>query len=253
MRRKGRDKPVNFATSDIHGYPLDLLIGLLEKAGFGPSDHLYVIGDVIDRNGDGGVATLRWMMKQPNVTLIRGNHEVMMLKCGFLFDQDLENFSGKDLSPQQQHDLLLWHQNGAMVTIRNLAMLRAAEPEELKTLMEYVRSAPLYVELTAGPNRFVLVHGGFKDFEPQKRPDEYTEDDLVWTRPDEERYWEDRLVILGHTPTQYYGKKGRMFVTDTWIDIDTGSAGGGSPMILRLEDLKAFYAENGTEKEKNGE
>ncbi len=245
---------MNFATSDIHGYSPDLFIGLLEKAGFGPSDRLYVIGDVIDRNGDGGVAVLRWMMKQPNVTLIKGNHEVMMLKCGFLFEHDMENFSGKDLSPQQQHDLLLWHQNGAMVTIRNLAMLRASEPEELEGLMEYVRSAPLYAEIDAGPKRFVLVHGGFRDFDPAKDPDEYTEEDLVWTRPeDDEQYWEDRTVILGHTPTQYYGKKGRMFETDTWIDIDTGAAGGGSPMILRLEDLRAFYVENGTEKEKNGE
>ena len=61
---------MNFATSDIHGYSPVLFIELLEKAGFGPSDRLYVIGDVIDRNGDGGVAVLRWMMKQPNVTLI---------------------------------------------------------------------------------------------------------------------------------------------------------------------------------------
>ena len=78
---------MNFATSDIHGYSPVLFIELLEKAGFGPSDRLYVIGDVIDRNGDGGVAVLRWMMKQPNVTLIKGNHEVMMLKCGFLFEE----------------------------------------------------------------------------------------------------------------------------------------------------------------------
>ena len=49
-----------FTTSDIHGYPLDSFLGMLEKAGFSPDDQLYVIGDVIDRNGDGGVAMLRW-------------------------------------------------------------------------------------------------------------------------------------------------------------------------------------------------
>jgi hypothetical protein len=73
--------------------------------------------------------------------------------------------------------------------------------------------------------------------------DEYSEDDLVWTRPAaDDRYWDDRLVILGHTPTQYYGTKGRAFVTPTWIDIDTGAASGGSPMLLRLEDLAELYA-----------
>jgi hypothetical protein len=52
------------------------------------------------------------------------------------------------------------------------------------------------------------------------------------------------MTILGHTPTGYrFGEKGKVFRTDTWIDIDTGAAGGGSPMLLRLEDLKAFYAE----------
>ena len=34
-----------------------------------------------------------------------------------------------------------------------------------------------------------------------------------------------------------------MFRTDTWIDIDTGAAGGGAPMLLRLDDLQPFYAE----------
>ena len=50
-----------FVTSDIHGYPLESFLRLLEKAGFSASDQLYVIGDVIDRNGDGGIAMLLWL------------------------------------------------------------------------------------------------------------------------------------------------------------------------------------------------
>ena len=51
------------------------------------------------------------------------------------------------------------------------------------------------------------------------------------------------MTILGHTPTGYrFGEAGKMFRTETWIDIDTGAAGGGSPMLLRLDDLQAFYA-----------
>ena len=50
------------------------------------------------------------------------------------------------------------------------------------------------------------------------------------------------MTILGHTPTRHYGEKGVMYRTGTWIDIDTGAAGGGYPMLLRLEDLKPFYA-----------
>ena len=78
---------MTYATSDLHGYPLDSFLRLLEKAGFSDSDVLYVLGDVIDRNGDGGIAMLRWMMSRPNVEFILGNHEAMMLSCTFLFEE----------------------------------------------------------------------------------------------------------------------------------------------------------------------
>ena len=234
-----------FATSDIHGYPLDGFLSLLEKAGFSASDHLYVIGDVIDRNGDGGVAMLRWMMRQENVTLIRGNHESMMLQCGFAFTSDMDLTNLRLLTLEQEYSLLRWNRNGCLVTLENLLKLKEEDPDELTALLEYVRSAPLYVEAAVPMKRFVLVHGGLNCFDPGKELDEYSEEELVWTRPDiEERYWDDRLVILGHTPTQYFGaEKGRMLVTETWVDIDTGAAGGGSPMLLRLDDMCPFYTE----------
>ena len=78
---------MHYVTSDLHGYPLDSFLRLLESAGFGDSDCLYVLGDVIDRNGDGGVAMLRWMMTRPNVEMILGNHEAMLLSCAFLFTE----------------------------------------------------------------------------------------------------------------------------------------------------------------------
>ena len=234
-----------YTTSDIHGYPLDLFLELLAKAEFCRDDQLYVIGDVIDRNGDGGVETLRWMMRQPNVTLLRGNHEAMMLDCDFLFTSDAGLLNLKDLSPRQEYSLFLWHRNGAMVTIDSLMKLKKTDPEELSALLGYVRAAPVYLELAVPMKRFLLVHGGLNSFSPEKSLDEYDPKDLVWTRPDfSERYWEDRLVIVGHTPTQYYGEKGRAFVTPTWIDIDTGAAGGDSPMLLRLDDLAEFYQTN---------
>ena len=233
-----------FATSDIHGYPLDSFLRLLEKAGFSPCDRLYVIGDVIDRNGDGGAAMLRWMMRQENVTLIRGNHEAMMLDCDFVFSAGVDLANLRKLSLEQEHAVLHWHRNGCLPTIRSLLTLKEKDPEELAKLLDYVRSAPLYMELALPMKRFVLVHGGLKDFAPEKGLDEYDNLDLVWTRPaPEERYWEDRLVILGHTPVQYYGGNGRMLVTDTWVDIDTGAACGGSPMLLRLDDMRPFYTD----------
>lgn len=232
------------ATSDLHGYPLDAFLRLLEKAGFSNDDQLYVIGDVIDRNGDGGVAALQWMMRQENVTLLMGNHELMMLDCDFIFTSDVDMDNLRKLSLKQEYALLRWHQNGCLVTVDNLIRLKKEDPEALAAVLAYVRSAPLYMELAVPMKRFLLVHGGLEGFDPAKGLDEYSAEELVWTRPNpDERYWEDRTVILGHTPTQYFGKKGKMFVTDTWVDIDTGAAGGGSPMLLRLDDMNAFYAD----------
>lgn len=234
-----------FATSDIHGYPLESFQCLLEKAGFSASDQLYVIGDVIDRNGDGGVAMLRWMMRQENVMLIKGNHEVMMLECEFALKEDVDLTNLRKVTLEQEHSLLRWHRNGCLATLDSLLKLKKNDPEELIRILDYVRSAPLYMETAVPMKRFVLVHGGLNCFEPEKGLEEYGTEDLVWTRPGiEDRYWDDRLVILGHTPTRYFGaEKGKMLVTDTWVDIDTGAAGGGSPMILRLDDMCPFYAE----------
>ena len=90
----------------------------------------------------------------------------------------------------------------------------------------------------------MLTHAGLGNFLPDKPLDAYTAEELLWHRPaPEESYYPDATVIFGHTPTQYYGKQhqGRMLRTPTWLDIDTGAAGGGSPMLLRLEDEREYY------------
>ena len=55
---------MTYVISDLHGYPLEKFKMLLEKAEFSDNDFLYILGDVIDRNGDGGVEMLCWLLKQ---------------------------------------------------------------------------------------------------------------------------------------------------------------------------------------------
>lgn len=66
-----------YCVSDIHG-ELDKLERMMELIRFSDADHLYIIGDVIDR-GVMGVDILRWIMAAPNMTMLLGNHEQMCL------------------------------------------------------------------------------------------------------------------------------------------------------------------------------
>ena len=76
-----------YVASDLHGLALDDLKSLLALADFKDSDWLYILGDVIDRQNDGGVEILKWLLEQPNAQLILGNHEAMLLSCSFVFDE----------------------------------------------------------------------------------------------------------------------------------------------------------------------
>ena len=50
--------------------------------------------------GTDGAALLRWMVQQPNVELILGNHEAMLLSCSFLF-ASLSEESAADIDEQK--------------------------------------------------------------------------------------------------------------------------------------------------------
>ena len=45
-----------YVTSDLHGLEITKLNALLKKACFNENDRLFVLGDVIDRQNDGGDA-----------------------------------------------------------------------------------------------------------------------------------------------------------------------------------------------------
>ncbi len=227
-----------YVISDLHGYPFERFLELLEKAAFSAEDTLYVLGDVIDR-GDDGVRYLLWMQQQKNAVLIMGNHEDMMLKCDFLFEPTAKELMGK-LDYEQRVNLAVWMSNGAEPTVRGLFELGY---EQRKAIYDYITEAPLYLEITAGGKEYVLVHSGLRDFCSSKELDRYSDIDLLWHRPPlSERYYDDKTVVFGHTPTWAYGDEyeGSIIITDTWIDIDAGAGKGLPPVLLRLDDMTQF-------------
>ncbi len=230
-----------YVCSDLHGYPIEKFKKLLESVNFSSNDTLYVLGDVIDRGPD-GIKLLKWMMLQPNVELILGNHEAMMLSCDFLFEEITEDSIDR-LTGTKLQTYSVWVSNSGQPTLNALSAMRKSE---IKYLLEYLREAPLYETLTVNDTDFLLVHSGLGAFDKSKKLREYSPTDLLWTRSAfNQRYFDDVTTIFGHTPTVYYGEeyKGKMLKTDTWIDIDVGAGLGLSPLLLRLDDMKEFYYE----------
>lgn len=232
-----------YVTSDLHGLPLGDLKSLLKRADFSESDWLYILGDVIDRQNDGGVEILLWLLEQPNVQLILGNHEAMLLSCDFVFEEiseeSIAGFTKENLELLQSYT-----KNGGEVTLKALRELMNSSPETLGDILDYLREAPLYETVSVGGRDFLLVHSGIDNFDKNKKLSDYSADDFIWAWPEiTDRYFDDIITVFGHTPTMAYDhmNKGKILRTETWIDIDVGVPYGNSPALLRLDDLKEFY------------
>lgn len=112
-----------YVTSDLHGLEITKLKALLKKACFNENDRLFVLGDVIDRQNDGGVAILIWLSEQPNAQLILGNHEAMLLSCDFVFNEITEE-SIKHFDKEQAELLNNYMLSGGDVTLKALRNLQ---------------------------------------------------------------------------------------------------------------------------------
>lgn len=232
-----------YVISDLHGYLLEKLKKLLEKAHFDENDFLYILGDVVDRNGDGGVEILTWLLSQPNVQLILGNHEAMLLACEFLFDEITED-SISSFDSEKMEILTNYQLNGGDVTLKALSKLNKASPEAVADILDYLHDAPLYEAVTAGGKDYFLVHSGIDDFEKGRKISEYPADAFIWAWPElEDEYFDDITTVFGHTPTKYYGEEysNKIIKTRTWIAIDMGAGDGVTePVLLRLDDMTEF-------------
>lgn len=227
----------------MHGYPLAEFKKFLKKASFSDDDFLYILGDVIDRKGDGGVEMLCWILEQPNVQLILGNHEAMLLSCAFVFEE-ITNESLQNVTSEKLELLNSYMQNGGDVTLKALQKLNKSSPETVLYILDYLRDAPLYETVSTEKNDFLLVHSGIDNFDKNKKLSQYAADDFLWTWPElSDEYFDDIITVFGHTPTMSYGKQytGKILKTRTWIDIDVGVAYGQKPVLLRLDDLQGFY------------
>ena len=118
-----------YVISDLHGYPLKKFQQLLDKAAFSQTDTLYILGDIIDRNGDGGVEMLCWLLSQSNIHLLLGNHEAMLLSV-------LDASGAKKTEALENYRL-----SGGDVTLTALTELNNNSPQTVAAVVAYLRSS----------------------------------------------------------------------------------------------------------------
>ena len=232
-----------FAASDLHGFPLVRFQNGLQAIGFGEKDFLYILGDVVDRHGDGGAAMLRWLTVQRNIQLLMGNHEQMMLACADMLC-DASPARVKGMSRESLRSFLHWSDNGGTATLNGFAALRETDPECVPRILAYVSRAPLFAVTRVRGMNFLLTHAGLGHFHPDRPIQEYPAEDLLWNRPSlEDEYFDDVMTVFGHTPTIMYGHEyaGKIIRTRTWCNIDVNTAAHDTIAVLRLDDMKEFY------------
>lgn len=237
-----------YVMSDVHGLKdrYDRMIEYIHE-----EDTLYILGDVIDRGPD-GIVILQDAMQRSNVKMLMGNHEYMMLQYYQALKDEKMDLYDKMLILDR------WQRNHCQVTIAQFQKLTTKEQEEI---LSYLTDLPLaYCDVHVQEQQYYLVHGypctqfhrGYvrmKDLEET----EACVEDFVWARIEkDEAFFNDRCVILGHTPTLYLQDSrpytiwtGNRSIEDAHvINIDCGCAANNAYTqlaLLRLDDRKVFY------------
>lgn len=214
-----------YVMSDIHGN-YSRYKSIMRQIKLKKKDHLYVLGDCIDRNPD-GLKILKELYYRHNATVLLGNHELMMLEA---------------LTKTHPYNEYIhrWYKNGGEITHKRL---RYYDRDEM---LDIIRQLPVNVEISCNGVEYLLVHGGPIGYKQKYEDPTF---DSVWKRLDRfARMPEGKTVIFGHTPTCRYQVAYPMEIyygENRMIGIDCGCAYfDGRLACLRLDDMKEFYSES---------
>lgn len=231
-----------YVISDIHGQ-YDKFMELLDKINLKETDTLYILGDVLDR-GPHPIKTLRKLMEMDNVICIVGNHELMSIECLKFLMKEVTDLSLEELDDEMLDNLVTWQYNGSKTTIDEFSQL---DLETKQDVLDYIKEFLVYEQISVKDQDYLLVHAGLGNYSPEKDIEDYSLHDLIWARADyDTKYFEDIIVVTGHTPTQYIednSKPGYIYRNNNHIAIDCGaSIPGGRLAAICLDTGEEYYS-----------
>ncbi|GAB3637512.1 metallophosphoesterase family protein [Hymenobacter arcticus] len=221
-----------FAATDLHGCLRTFRYLVEEELRLRPADHLYLLGDYVNKGPDSG-GVLDYIRQLQNtgyqIHCLRGNHEQELL----------DTIHG---APNANHMWKLEQER-----LLTLASFGVARPADIPArYVEWMEALPLELEL---PD-FVLVHAGYNFALPpvEMRRDTHT---MLYTKQfvfDPARLGGKRL-LHGHVPTPVATVQAQVAARIGAICLDTGGVYRHNPELrhlaaLNLDSWELYLVEN---------
>ena len=222
---------MTYVVSNLHGC-YQKFRELLTKLRFKDTDVLYVLGDIVDY-GEEPMELIADLSMRYNVYPIVGEHDYRAARMLTGFDRMLREGGTPD--PEYIAEMTAWAADGGQVTLDGF---RALDAEMREGVLDYLSDLALFEEIQVGGRKYLLVHAGIADFDPDTDLNDYQPEDFITQSADpQRRYFDDQILIAGHGPTPDH----RIMYGDHSIFIDCGVAFGGQLGCLCLETGEEIY------------
>lgn len=236
-----------YVMSDLHGC-YEKYIEMLELIKFNDNDKLYIIGDICDR-GKEPMKILLHMLEHDNIIPICGNHDVKaftsLSKIGIYSNEVIKDrdyvITHYLMNHEEYMDYLYWLSDGGKETLLDYNNLLISSKRKI---IDYLSDFKYYEELNINNINYVLIHGGFINFDVNKPLYEYKLNELIYERLDYNKtYYSDKIIISGHTPTKYIDKnyEGKIYKNNNHMAIDCGCVFGYKLGCLCLDNMEEYY------------
>ncbi len=211
----------HYIIGDVHG-EFDTLLALIDK--LSKDAEIIFVGDLIDRGAKS--REIIEFVRQNNYTCVLGNHEDMMINYGTSFTKTYPNST----NPSFLHS---WYNNGGDATLFSYGLLKydkkdgmqcvenAEMIQQFKDNIEWLKTLPLYIELTYKINNkpVVITHASCADvWHLHDNPNgaETFREYALWHRKPPKKE-SDIYNIYGHTPVEF-----GVEIEENYANVDTG-------------------------------
>lgn len=220
---------MTYVTANLHGN-YEKFRALTEKLHFSEKDVLYVLGDSTDY-GEQTVELLTDMSMRANVYPVAGDHDFLALRMLSGFEKMLKSGAAPD--PEFAADMTAWAADGGEATLDGY---RALDAEMREGILDYLSEFSLFEEVSVKGQDYLLVHAGIGGFDPSLSPDEYEPEDFFVPAKRGERFYPDKILIVGGDPTG-----GKIEREEGIIRVNCGVRENGVVGCLCLETGGEFY------------